>query len=257
MTNLQLIGTFPFTVSRSNISAPKFSIPLCLWSIFFQVFNVCTTILATKTLLLPLLTSNIGNVVFVLSFGCFLFSVPLVLSIMLVRSRKLVSALVDISTNLRENECDENNNLYNRKFKFILILYTSLSIFDVWYLVVICDMNTVISLVCVYVNMNCFFWSLVIIHDLSQKSFSQLSDQVVIAAEATVESWMSLHYSSFTKLSRNPVNELSVSETELRTLTVSLHQLECKISHVSHLKESTDILLQSHVNFSSPFSLCL
>lgn len=222
---MQVLGMFPYIVPKTGVhTEPQFSLILCLWGIFVQLFAYGAAIDLIRFWFAPLLSPNIGSVTFAASLSSIHLSSTIASTIMLVNSKHLASLLADFSTTPKQTSDVDKQRFPKRRLCSALILNLGLNIFGLWYFVGAPFVRNTVIFVYFTLYSQVIFWSLIASIDLSNKSFDLLSSQILVIARDTVKTSTSL---------LDPVSGDLVHEEDIKTVLFSLQEMDRKIRQVS------------------------
>lgn len=178
----QLFGMFPFSVSKVH-SAPKFTPILFLWSVFLLLFFTCMTYRAIVDVLLPLMTLNVGSMVFVYSLIFLVASQNLMLCTMLMASHRFSETLVNIMSRLELGESAEGSRSCKARTITLVIYIICREMFSCWYVIYVAKIHTVVEVICMGLYSFILFNSDIFIIELSFKVFDLLSSSCSVLRE--------------------------------------------------------------------------
>lgn len=227
---LQVLGMFPFKLSKTH-STPKFSILLCLWSIFLQVTMIWMGILTFKVLVVHRITTSINSMAMAYCLIFLFASYTIVSFYMLVKSRTLGFMLVNFSKALQTTEPEKDKRCCQKGLVVFLTPIIFLASFILWYCIVVEKFKSPFIITIIIITTALYMSLKLTILQLSTKLFDLLTRPLVTAMEIMAKS--SVH-----AVSANPEDfftyrtRASILRNNMKIL-VSLHNMELKICQVS------------------------
>lgn len=210
---LQFIGAFPYTVSELN-QTPRFSIKLCLWSIYMQTSSIFTGAMMASWIVLPLLTPDVGNMAFIYSSLLMFLATTATPLVMAFSSKKLANLLSGLGAEERVKVQARKNWYCNRRTIVFNIAFLAYQCFVITFAIIFIQLGSLVEKIYTLIAGFVFFLETFLPLEISEKTFDLLSKQLTFAANLT-----------FDIASANRENTAAIFS--------ALHSLDCTVRKVS------------------------